>query len=117
MKRVIYICFTMYMLFITFALGMACLHSCKDDTPEPTITVDGTPEEVYKCVDMIVERTKPNRYAFTYQHMEGNLNLTVDFLCCINYFYSRGTNNYYTQYMCYIIDGEIVCECMYDKRV
>ena len=117
MKRLLYFTFTAYMLFITFALSMACLHSCKDTTPEPTIVVPGTSEQAQQCADALLEYIQPDRYAWAYSEMQGKLNLTVDYVCEIRIYYSDNTNTYFARYLCYIIGDDVDWDKLESKRI
>lgn len=117
MKRLIYFTFTAFMLFITFALGMACLHSCKDNKQEPTIVVPDTSEQAQYCVDALLEYIQPDRYAWAYNELQGKLNLTVDYVCEIRIYYSKGTVTYFARYLCYIIGDDVDWEKLDSNRI
>jgi hypothetical protein len=105
------------MLFITFALSMACLHSCKDNTPEPTIVVPETSEQAQSCADALIEYIQPDRYAWCYSEMQGKLNLTVDYICKIQMYYSKGTATYYVEYVCYMIGDDVDWDKLSSNRI
>jgi hypothetical protein len=65
------------------------------------------PSEVYKCVDELVKYIQPDKYAWSYDLMEGELNLTVDFVCKIEIFYSYENDEYYSIFVCYIEDDDV----------
>lgn len=117
MKRVIYFTYTAFSLFLVFALSMMILHSCKDTTPEPTITVDHTSEQAQQCADALLEYIQPDRYAWAYSEMQGKLNLTVDYVCEIRIYYSDSTKTYFEKYLCYIIGDDVDWEKLESKRI
>ena len=117
MKRLIYFCFTCFMLFITFALSMACLQSCKENTNEPTITVPATSEQAQQCADALIKSIGPDRYAWCYTEMQGKLNLTVDYICKIKLYYSKGTYTYYAEYVCYVIGDDVDWDKLGSSRI
>ena len=116
MKKLIYFCFTCFMLFIVFALSMACLHSCTPNE-EPTIVLQGTPEQAQMCAEAVIDSIKPDRYAWCYNEMQGSLNLTVDFIYEIQIYYSKGTVVYYAEYICYVINGSVSIDKLSSSRI
>ena len=117
MKRLIYFTFTAFMLFITFALSMACLHSCKDNKQEPTIVAPDTSEQAQYCADALLEYIQPDRYAWAYNELQGKLNLTVDYVCEIRIYYSKGTATYFARYLCYSIGDDVDWEKLDSHRI
>jgi hypothetical protein len=65
------------------------------------------PSEVYKCVDELVEYIQPDKYAWSYDLMEGELNLTVDFVCKIEMVYSDENDVYYSIFVCHIRGDDV----------
>lgn len=118
MKKLIYFCFTAFMLFITFAFSLMFLQSCKQDNPpEPTIVVPDTSEQAQYCADALLECIQPDRYAWAYNELQGKLNLTVDYVCEIRIYYSKGTVTYFARYLCYIIGDDVDWEKLSVERI
>ena len=118
MKKLLYFCFTSFMLFIAFAFSVMFLQSCKQDNiPEPTIVTPDTSEQAQQCANELVEYIQPDRYAWCYTEMQGKLNLTVDYICKIQIYYSKGTVTYYGEYVCYIIGDDVEWDKLSTNRI
>jgi hypothetical protein len=107
MKRLIYFCSTAFMLFITLALSIACLHTCKNNTPEHIIFTPDTPKQAQQCADELLEYIQPDTYVWSYNLMEGEINFNVDFICKIEIYYAKDSDVYYAEYICYIRDNDV----------
>jgi hypothetical protein len=89
MKKILLIIICMFSFFFI---------SCKENE---------TPNEVYKCVDELLEYIQPDKYAWSYDLMEGELNLTVDFVCKIEMVYSDENDVYYSIFVCHIRGDDV----------
>lgn len=117
MKRLIYFTFAAFTLFITFAMSMVLLHSCKDDKPEPTIIVPDTTEQAQQCANALLEYIQPDTYAWSYDLMHGELNLTADFICKIEIYYAKDSVVYHAEYICYIRNNDVDFEEFLEETI
>ena len=117
MKRLIYFCFTAFMLFITFALSMMILHSCKDNKQAPTIVAPDTSEQAQYCANELLEYIQPDTYAWSYDLMHGELNLTADFICKIEIYYAKDSVVYHAEYICYIRNNDVDFEEFLEETI
>lgn len=92
------------------------LSSCKKNNDQ-TINLADTPKQAQQCADELIEYLKPDRYAWSYVLMQGKLNLTVDFVCKIEIYYTINSKTNYAEYICYIIDNDVDFEEVYYERV
>lgn len=107
MKRLIYFFFTAFMLFITIALSMGILQLCKYKNPEITIVEPNTSDQAQQCANELLEYIQPDTYAWSYDLMQGELNLTADFICKIEIYYAKDSVVYHAEYICYIRNNDV----------
>lgn len=92
------------------------LTSCKNNNNQ-TLTLTDTPKQTQECADELIEYLKPDTYAWGYTIMQGEMNLTVDFICKIDFFYAKDRYTYCAEYICYIIDDDVDFEEISHERV
>lgn len=103
------ITFILVIVFIVFT-GTSCYETTDTRKDiENTLNVGNqmAPNEVYKCVDELLEYIQPDGYVWSYDLMEGETNLDVDFICKIEIFYSDENDEYYSIFVCYIEDDDV----------
>ena len=89
-------------LLIVICIFSFFFASCKENEVPNEV-----PSEVYKCVDELLEYIQPDGYVWSYDLMEGEINLDVDFICKIEIFYSYENDEYYSIFVCYIEDDDV----------
>ena len=103
-------------LLFVLCLFLVSLSSCKKNNDQ-TLNLPDTPKQAQQCADELIEYLKPDRYAWSYVLMQGKLNLTVDFVCKIEIYYTLDSKTNYAEYICYIIDNDVDFEEVYFERV
>ena len=103
-------------LLFVLCLFLVSLSSCKKNNGQTLNLVD-TQKQAQQCVDDLLEYIQPDRYGWTYHDMQGNFDITADFVCKIEIYYSLDNEIYYAEYICYIIDNDVDFEEVYYERV
>lgn len=106
-------------LLFVLCLFLVSLSSCKKNNDQTLNSVD-IPKQAQQCADELIEYLQPDTYAWSYDLMQGELNLTVDFVCKIEIYYALDREpNYanYAVYICYIIDNDVDFEKFYYERI
>ena len=103
-------------LLFVLCLFLVSLSSCKKNNDQ-TLNLPDTPKQAQQCVDELIEYLKPDRYAWSYDLMQGKFDLIVDFVCKIEIYYTLDTKVYYAEYVCYIIDNDVDFEELYFERI
>ena len=70
-----------------FVYFLVSLSSCKKNNDQ-TLNLPDIPKQAQQCADELIEYLKPDTYAWSYDLMQGKLNLTVDFVCKIEIYYA-----------------------------
>ena len=109
MKRIILLFIICLCLFVTT--------SCNKDITEPTIVTPDTSEYAQQCANALIESIQPDRYAWCYDELQGKLNLTVDYICKVQIYYSKNTTTYFAEYICYVIGDDVDWEKVSSSRI
>ena len=89
MKKILLIIICMFSFFFV---------SCRENE---------VPNEVYKCVDELLEYIQPDKYVWSYDLMEGETNLDVDFFFFFEIVYVKDGYTFCAEYICYIEDDDV----------
>lgn len=106
-------------LLFVLCLFLVSLSSCKKNNDQTLNLVD-TSKQAQQCADELIEYLKPDAYAWSYDLMQGKPNLTVDFICKIEFYYAYERETHYANYavyICYIIDNDVDFEEVYFERI